>query len=812
MYKRLFYSLVFCLFTLSLSGQCNYYLTASSSKFSDGSEGDYYENDLDCSWLIEVDEDSVIVLSFSEFDIEYDYDFIEVYDGSDNTTPLITVLTGSAIPVSVTSSGNQMYIRFTSDDYQSNSNGWEASYSSMHNSLFVSGVECEDHVLNSTSESFTDGSGTNAYGVDLDCSWLIEAEEGNVIDLSFTSFDTEQGFDFLKVYDGGDDTTAILLGAFSGDEIPPLITSSGNKLFITFTSDEYVSRNGWEANYTAYNVQGTGCANTELTASSDTIEDGSGSSDYDNNLNCSWSINVEDDKLILLDFIQFDTESGADSLTIYDGEDENATIIGSFSGTEIPTKILSSSSQLYITFNTNASVTSTGWKLTYESVENEPIEGCGETVLTDGSGSFSDGSGILNYENDLSCSWLIEVDPDSLIVLTVSALNTEAGADYLKIYNGEDEDAPLYRSLSGNIEPVEIISSSNTLYITFTTNESVQEEGWSIEYQSIENIPYTGCGNSSLTDDSGTFTDGSGSSKYDNNLSCSWTITVDEDSVVQLSFSEFDVEQGYDYVKIYDGLDDESDLIASYTGSTLPPSVQSSGNSLYVVFETDEMTRSQGWTIEYSSTTKEEAVTCGSNVLDESEATFSDGSAFDDYQANLNCSWSIEVHPDSLVYLTFSEFNTELNFDYVRVYDGEDELSEMIGAYSGANIPSDIISSSNHLYITFETDDENNKSGWEASYQTYYNALTNASNSGLFSDEMIKVHPNPFTDEVVIDINKAIPDLNIQLIDIRGNVILSQEVEENSLQLTLPLENLDKGVYVLVLSSGNSTSSLKLIK
>ncbi len=810
MYLRIFYFLIFCLFSFSLSGQCTYHLTASSGKFTDGSGDDDYENDLDCTWLIEVDEDSVVVLSFSEFDVEYDFDFVEVYDGVDNMAPVIDVLSGSAIPVVVTSSSNQMYVRFISDDYQSNSNGWEASYSSMHKSLFIPRVECADHTLDGTSGSFTDGSGTNGYNIDLDCSWLIQAEEGHIIDLSFSSFDTEYKYDEVNVYDGND-ATAVLLGTFSGDEIPPLITSSGNELFVTFTSDEFFNRNGWEADYVTYNVQGTGCSNTELTASNGTIEDGSGSSDYENDLSCSWLINVEDDKLILLDFIQFDTELEADSLTIYDGEDENATIIGSFSGTEIPTKILSSSSQLYITFNTNASITSTGWKLTYESVENEPISGCGETVLTDGSGSFSDGSGVLNYENDLECSWLIEVDPDSLIVLTVSALNTESGADYLKIYNGEDEDAPLYRSLSGNTAPVEITSSTNTLYIAFTTNESVQEEGWTIDYHSIENIPNTGCGNADLTDNSGTFTDGSGSSKYENSLSCSWTITVDEDSVVQLGFSEFDVEQGFDFVKIYDGLDDQSEQIASYTGYSLPVDVQSSGNSLYVVFETDEMTKAQGWTAHYSSEIKEEAVICGHTVLDDREATFSDGSAFEDYQADLSCSWSIEVHPDSLVYLTFSEFNTELNFDYVKVYDGEDEFSDMIGAFSGADIPSDIISSSNHLYITFETDDGNNRSGWEASYETY-NVVTYTSNTDLISDEMIKIHPNPFSDKVVIDINEAIPDLNIQLIDIQGNLILSQEVEANSLQLTLPLESLEKGVYLLVLSTGDRSSTLKLIK
>lgn len=76
---------------------------------------------------------------------------------------------------------------------------------------------------------------------------ITTAENSNVY-LSFTYLDTEPVYDSLWIYDGSD-STAALLGEFSGDSIPILITASGNSITIKFKSDNGITASGWRAVY-----------------------------------------------------------------------------------------------------------------------------------------------------------------------------------------------------------------------------------------------------------------------------------------------------------------------------------------------------------------------------------------------------------------------------------------------------------------------------------------------------------------------------------------------------------------------------------
>ena len=64
---------------------------------------------------------------------------------------------------------------------------------------------------------------------------------------------------------------------------------------------------------------------------------------------------------------------------------------------------------------------------------------------------------------------------------------------------------------------------------------------------------------------------------------------------VTLDFTVFDIEQDWDFLFIYDGDNINAPLVGSYTGTTIPSSVTSSGNSLLVEFRSDCATMSPGW-------------------------------------------------------------------------------------------------------------------------------------------------------------------------------------------------------------------------
>ena len=98
--------------------------------FLEGEEGrlDHlnYSDDERKIWVIQVPEDSVVRLSFSNFGLEADFDFLYIYDGDNVFAPKIGRWNTTS-PGTVYSSSNVMCIEFRSDCFITGT-GWEASW------------------------------------------------------------------------------------------------------------------------------------------------------------------------------------------------------------------------------------------------------------------------------------------------------------------------------------------------------------------------------------------------------------------------------------------------------------------------------------------------------------------------------------------------------------------------------------------------------------------------------------------------------------------------------------------------------------
>ena len=68
---------------------------------------------------------------------------------------------------------------------------------------------------------------------------------------------------------------------------------------------------------------------------------------------------------------------------------------------------------------------------------------------------------------------------------------------------------------------------------------------------------------------------------------------------VRLYFSAFGLEQGKDFVNVYDGGDESAPLLARLTGHTLPPPLLSTSGSLLVVMVTDDANNDIGFEASY---------------------------------------------------------------------------------------------------------------------------------------------------------------------------------------------------------------------
>ena len=87
---------------------------------------------------------------------------------------------------------------------------------------------------------------TDKYGNDENKEWTIVVPDGEVVRLDFSTFNTEDGYDHVDVYDGCT-TDDPLIQSYTGNNIPARIHSIGTKLLISFTSDDSVSRQGFSA-------------------------------------------------------------------------------------------------------------------------------------------------------------------------------------------------------------------------------------------------------------------------------------------------------------------------------------------------------------------------------------------------------------------------------------------------------------------------------------------------------------------------------------------------------------------------------------
>ncbi len=77
-------------------------------------------------------------------------------------------------------------------------------------------------------------------------SFTIAPSNAVSLSLDFLSFSLEAGYDSLWIYDGAD-TSAALIGGYSGTNSPGYISSSSNALTLEFYSDGWTTAPGWQA-------------------------------------------------------------------------------------------------------------------------------------------------------------------------------------------------------------------------------------------------------------------------------------------------------------------------------------------------------------------------------------------------------------------------------------------------------------------------------------------------------------------------------------------------------------------------------------
>jgi gliding motility-associated-like protein len=284
---------------------------------------------------------------------------------------------------------------------------------------------------------------------------------GDLVTVTFTSFNTESGVDLLKVYDGPN-ATSPLLATLSGATIPPAITASSasGSLTFVFTSNNTTNNAGWASNVTCGPPPACRIP-TAVTASGITINSAT--------LNWIQPANPDSSVASLFDIIVLQANSAAPTAISVPTFNDVIATGPSFNVTGL------ASGTCYDIYVRAVCALNSGWNIVGARVCTlvaPPVCG-GNYVDTGGTGG--------NYAiNENLTTVICPVTTGDAVTVTFTAFDTQAGSDILRVYDGDNASGTLLAILSGTTLPPSFTSSHPTgcLTFVFNSNGATNAAGW----------------------------------------------------------------------------------------------------------------------------------------------------------------------------------------------------------------------------------------------------------------------------------------------------------------------------------------------
>ncbi|KAJ7417297.1 hypothetical protein BTVI_33368 [Pitangus sulphuratus] len=609
----------------------------------------------------------------------------------------------------------------------------------------------------------------------LNCVWKITVPEGAGIQIQVISFVTEQNWDSLEVFDGGDNT-ATMLGSFSGTTVPALLNSTSNQLYLHFYSDISVSAAGFHLEYKTVGlsscpeppVPGNGLKIGERYLVNDvvsfqcepgyalqghshiscmpgtvrrwnyppplciaqcggTAEEMEGvllspgfPGNYPSNLDCTWRILLPVGFGAHIQFLNFSTEPNHDFVEIRNGPYDTSTVIGRFSGAEIPGSLLSTSHETTVYFHSDHSQNKPGFKLEYQAYE---LQEC--------------------------------PDPEPF------ANGVVRGAGYNVGQSISFECLPGYHLIG---HPV--------LTCQHGTNRN-----WDHPLPRCE-VP---CGGN-VTTQNGTVYSPGFPNQYPNSQDCTWLLTVPVGYGIHLNFTLLQTEPYNDFITVWDGPQQTAPQLGVFTGNSAKKSAQSSSNQVLMKFHSDganggifaiyfyayQLFRCQPPTMvpnaEIVTENEEfnigdivryrclpgftlignEILTCKlgthlqfegppptcevhcpmNQVMTDSTGVILSQSFLGSYPHFQTCSWVVKVEPGYNISLTIEYFLSEKQYDEFEIFDGPSGQSPLLLSLSGNySAPLTVTSSGNNVFLRWSSDHAYNRKGFKIRYSAPYCSL-----------------------------------------------------------------------------------------
>jgi len=327
------------------------------------------------------------------------------------------------------------------------------------------------------------------------------------------------------------------------------------------------------------------------------------------------------------------------------------------------------------------------------------------------------------------------------------------------------------------------------------------------------NYPIYATGADTLKSFEGSIADGSGPiHNYLNNIQTSWLIDPqnEQDSITNIivTVKRLDLFNDGDRLYIYDGEDNNAPLLAELSGNSIPEDIESTGNSVFVEFITDDENTASGFYMNYKTNPP---VWCsGMTQLTDSTAIIEDGSGSFYYNNSSTCTWIIDPGIADSLTLFFNYFDTEQDNDVLKIYDGVAQvlIAEISGYYEDP--PEPVTSPSGKMMLAFLTSTSIRALGWEVWYD-----LNTGLKENIFDFNFLII-PNPVTSDVKISFNlQSKAQVSIQVFDIVGQkleYLVNETITPGHHSINGDLSYLPNGIYFCLLQIGEEVMIKKIIK
>ncbi|XP_059471095.1 cubilin-like [Neocloeon triangulifer] len=667
-----------------------------------------YSGFFHCEYLIQVPINERIKVFFNDYTIVpavgstdgCEYKSLEIREGSNEDSPLVSELCGESNPAPFISNGNELLFIFKTDTFFSVT-VFKIKYES------VCGA-----VLTEASGMFSSPNYPDNYPNSNTCVFKIEQPLHKSIILDFLDFELEHqtncGQDYVEIRDG-DDENSQLIGRFCGliSRKPPVTFSTRNHLWIKFKSDGSTTFKGFVANYSTVD---TSCGGI-LTNNTGEI------TSRNQGVVCTYVIHVQSGLVINLNWrkvwssISNPGSHCISSTSNYIQVFDNSTgrEIGRFcGGNRLPQSFTSQGNMITIVINQTVSLSDAEFDLSYKTIQQSEL--CGG-IFSTASGAFESPNYPDNYGINLRCIYIIKVENGQQISLNFTIFHLENSSkcsfDFVEIRNGPSGTSPLIGTFCGRTRPPVILSQTNSLWIRFHTDDMVTRKG----FRAIWDAASSGCGGI-LRSPSGHIESPNYPQPYGVNSECIWKIYTSKGNRIKLSVEDIDVEKADeknacdDFVEFRDGDSLNDLLLAKLCNSNVSSrQINSTSNSLWIMFRTDASEAGRGFSLRYDTE-------C-SNHLTGYRGVIESPNFPGDYPHNSNCMWVISAPLGNKINVSFSHFvlgkigaNCSVNYIQLRNRRRDyNDKHDLIGKYcTSEDQPGIITSKDNILFVDFVTD------------------------------------------------------------------------------------------------------------